>query len=199
MQRQDNPGLHQSQHHLELGTSQPLRLPSIVAGESAEQYGSSKPTVGDDGRLMAFFAHNADSVSPIEQQPIMNEFRRASPVPAPPFLGHLAASTMHSPKRIYRQRRKDPSCDACRERKVKVSSCKLPAIECTDCAKCDATDTVSCSECSSRNVRCQFTKDTNRRMSSIKYVTLKQQKIIAKVSEASSRSRETTSRGPSTT
>jgi hypothetical protein len=37
------------------------------------------------------------------------------------------------------------------------------------CSKCDATDTSSCTECSSRNVRCQFTKDTNRRMSSIKF------------------------------
>jgi hypothetical protein len=36
--------------------------------------------------------------------------------------------------------------------------------------KCDATETSSCTECSSRNVRCQFTKDTNRRMSSIKLV-----------------------------
>lgn len=131
-----------------------MSLPPGASPRSANYIHSFHPSVTSPGTVLDGYSEFPHS--------------HGSFVGVPNIGPHVHVSGMQGQKRAYRQRRKDPSCDACRERKVKVSMIYPQSSHDSDILQCDATDSSSCTECSSRNVKCQFTKETNRRMSNIR-------------------------------
>lgn len=102
-----------------------VQPPHIPPGRNYEDIGTMAIGTTVPGRepRPGFFnnPHDAESVSPSEALGTFGDYSRESDSGYPPrFGGSSNASMMLNPKRAYRQRRKDPSCDACRERKVKV-------------------------------------------------------------------------------
>lgn len=124
-------GFRPSQHN---GPGEPPATGVALLPPMAGAYTESPPVyhrptpprvmTGDMGSMPSYYSRDAESISPHEGHNMLGDDLRpgtmGSNTSSP---GQMSAHLMmQNPKRAYRQRRKDPSCDACRERKVKVST-----------------------------------------------------------------------------
>lgn len=102
-----------------------LALPSLA---TSTLHGRLTPTqqlppLSETRLSSSFAAPPYGAISPAESQGLTRDYYYEGTPPAMGSHTDILSSTLNSnPKRAYRQRRKDPSCDACRERKVKVDT-----------------------------------------------------------------------------
>ncbi|KAH7390002.1 hypothetical protein BKA66DRAFT_413999 [Pyrenochaeta sp. MPI-SDFR-AT-0127] len=86
---------------------------ATLTAPSLPQLGSRSPGYSSNS-----YSHSTSPSTASGSLPEMQNHDSPSLIISPT---QISSANLNAQKRAYRQRRKDPSCDACRERKVKVS------------------------------------------------------------------------------
>lgn len=105
----------------EIKSRQTLSLPSMsTSGHPGRLTPTQQLSALPENRFAIPFSSQQYGSQTGDQQGLSRDYYYDVTPPSTGPSDIMSGSVNSNPKRAYRQRRKDPSCDACRERKVKV-------------------------------------------------------------------------------